>query len=187
MVGASIVIFIVSIIGFGIAVVPVIVAAVRSRGGTPTEVLTAVGPMILLCLVLIFPVIYVLSRMQLFLVPLASEAQGPLRSIGISWRLVGGNWWRTATVVFILGIIVYILIIVVSGLAGGIALMVAGVPASATRAAGTVGLVEALMSGLIQVITAPLMAALYVTLYQDLLLRKGGSDLEARLGALPKG
>jgi hypothetical protein len=29
--------------------------------------------------------------------------------------------------------------------------------------------------------------SVFVTVYQDLVLRKGGGDLEARLGALPQG
>jgi hypothetical protein len=188
MIGAAIVIFIVSVVGFGIAIVPALVAIVRVRGvGSPAEVLGVVGPMILVCLLLILPVIYVVSRMQLFMVPLVSEPQGPLQSIGTSWRLVGGNWWRTTTVVFILGIIVYVLLIVIIAIAGAVMAVGSRPPASTGQLFSAVVLIGVLTGGLVRFVTAPLMVALHVTLYQDLLLRKGGGDLEARLGALPKG
>ena len=188
MFGASVVFMIVGVVGFAIAVIPGLVAAVRARGaGGPAEVVAAVAPMLLVCLVLMLPVLYVLGRLQLFLVPLVSEPEGPLQSIGTSWRLVGGNWWRATTVVFILGVIIYILTIIVVAIAGTVAVLMVGTPTTPGTILSAAALVGALMGGLIRIFSVPLMASLYVTLYQDLKLRKGGGDLEARLGALPKG
>jgi hypothetical protein len=139
------------------------------------------------CLLLAIPVIYVVSRMLLYMVPLVAERQGPLRSIATSWRLVGGNWWRSSTVLFVMGIIVYVLTIVVIAIAGAIGVMVTGIPTGPGQVFGAVAVIGALMGGAIRIVSAPLMSAVFVSLYQDLVLRKGGGDLEARLGELPKG
>ena len=52
---------------------------------------------------------------------------------------------------------------------------------------GRVQLVTLLVGAFVRIFTMPLLVAVYVALYQDLMLRKGGADLEARMGALPKG
>jgi hypothetical protein len=125
--------------------------------------------------------------MLLYMVPLVADKEGPLRSIATSWRLVGGNWWRTSTMLFVMGIIVYVLTIFVIAITGAIGVMITGIPTGAGQALGTIGVIGALTGGAVRIVSAPLMCALFVSIYQDLVLRKGGGDLEARLGALPKG
>jgi hypothetical protein len=187
-IGATLLVAIAGVIGTGVAMVPFFIAlAGNPRGAALPEIAARMGPAILVCFVLAIPVIYVVSRMLLYMVPLVAERQGPLRSIATSWRLVGGNWWRTSTVLFVMAIIVYVLTIVVVGIAGAIGLMVTGIPTAPGQALGTVAVIGALMGGAIRIVSAPLMSALFVSIYHDLVLRKGGGDLEARLGALPKG
>jgi hypothetical protein len=171
-----------------VAFVPIFIAmAGRLSRATLPQVAARMGPAFLVCLVLLIPITYVVVRMMLYMVPLVAESQGPVRSIATSWRLIGGNWWRTLTVVCVMAIIVYVLTIVVLAIAGAIGVMVAGVPKGAGQVLGAVAMVGALVGGLLRVVSGPLMAALFVSIYQDLQLRKGGGDLEARLGALPKG
>jgi hypothetical protein len=187
-IGASLLVAIAGVIGAGVALVPFfIVLAGNPRGATLPQIAARMGPAVLVCLLLAIPVIYVVSRMLLYMVPLVAERQGPLRSIATSWRLVGGNWWRSSTVLFVMGIIVYVLTIVVIAIAGAIGVMVTGIPTGPGQVFGAVAVIGALMGGAIRIVSAPLMSAVFVSLYQDLVLRKGGGDLEARLGELPKG
>jgi hypothetical protein len=138
-------------------------------------------------ILLIIPGIYVLNRMQLFIIPAVTEAAGPGESVGKSWRLVGGNWWRTASLVFVMVVMVYILSLVLIAIVGSIAVAIAGAPTSVAQGIGKFAVVGVLATAVVNIFTKPLMVAVLVAMYQDLLLRKGGGDLEARLGALPKG
>jgi hypothetical protein len=144
-------------------------------------------PSILVSVVLLIPVTYVVTRMSLYMVPLITESQGSGESVGTSWRLVGGNWWRTTTVLFVIFAVAYLLAIALISIVDGVTFAAIGGARSASQAVGTVALVTAGMVTIVKMLIAPLSASLLVVLYQDLLLRKGGGDLESRLGALPKG
>ncbi|HEY6455392.1 MAG TPA: hypothetical protein VIY90_08955 [Steroidobacteraceae bacterium] len=140
-------------------------------------------------ILIIIPGFYVWNRLQLYMVPLMDEAQGPVASLGSSWRAVGGNWWRTAVVVFVMFVILIVLEIILAALAGFIAAfagMGAGVSANPAMLVGRVQLITVFVGAVVRIFTIPLVFAVFVALYQDLLLRKGGADLEARLGALPQ-
>ena len=141
-------------------------------------------------ILLLVPGFYLWNRMQLFMVPLVDESQGPFASLGASWEAVGGNWWRTAVVVFVMFVILIVLEAVLGTLAvslatiGGIG---SGVSANPALMVGRVQLITTLVGALVRIFTTPLVFAVFIALYHDLLLRKGGGDLEARLGALPRG
>lgn len=186
--GSTLLVALVGLIGAVVAMVPFFISvAGNPRGATLPQIAARMGPAVLVCLVLAIPVIYVVSRLLLYMVPLVVDKQGPVESIATSWRLVGGNWWRTSTILFVMAVIVYVLTILLIGIAGGVGVMITGLPTGPRQAIGTVAVFGALMGGAIRVVSAPLMSALFVSIYQDLVLRKGGGDLEARLGALPKG
>jgi hypothetical protein len=136
---------------------------------------------------LIIPGLYVWNRLQLYIVPVVAETQGPGESLAGSWSLVGGNWWRTAAVVSVIFVILIVLELVVGVLVGILAGIGGGAVTSAAELAVRTSLISIVAGTLVNIITLPLVIAAFVALYQDLLLRKGGGDLEARLGALPKG
>jgi hypothetical protein len=141
-------------------------------------------------ILLLIPGFYIWNRLQLYMVPLVDEGQGPFTSLGSSWRAVGGNWWRTAIVVFVMFVILIVLEIILAALAGFIAAFAgagAGVSANPAALVGRVQMITVFVGAIVRIFTMPLIFAVFVALYQDLLLRKGGADLEARLGALPKG
>ncbi len=140
-------------------------------------------------ILLVIPGFYVWNRLELYLVPLVAESKGPFESLGTSWRLVGGNWWRTATVLFVM----FVILIVLEGLLSTLVISIVGfggltsaAAANPVQALARVQLVTMLVGALVRIFTVPLIFAALVALYQDLQLRKGGGDLEARLGALPK-
>src|SRR5665213_2834342 len=112
------------------------IAAV-SRGETPAfgtalslslrRLLAMIGATILFGLavgvgfvLLLIPGIYLAVRLQLFLVPLIIEPQGPAASLGTSWRLVGGNWWRALTVVTVLFVILLVLELLLGALTAAV-------------------------------------------------------------------
>ena len=141
-------------------------------------------------ILLFIPGCYVWNRLQLFAVPLVDEAKGPFASLGASWRAVGGNWWRTAAVVFVIFVILVVLEMVlgmVAGIVGAVGTLGGAAGSSPAAIMGRVQLVTLLVGAFVRIFTMPLLVAVYVALYQDLMLRKGGADLEARMGALPKG
>jgi hypothetical protein len=141
-------------------------------------------------ILLLIPGFYVWNRLQLYMVPLVDESQGPFSSLGASWHAVGGHWWRTATVVFVMFVILVVLEIILTLLAGSIAAIGgagSGISANPALLLGRVQVITIFVGALIRIFTTPLIFAAFVALYQDLQLRKGGADLEARLGALPKG
>jgi hypothetical protein len=138
-------------------------------------------------ILLFIPGIYILNRMQLFIVPVIAESKGPGESVGTSWRLVGGHWWRTASLVFVMVIMVYILGLLLVGIVSGVAVAIVGAPTSLAQGIGKFGVLGVLAAAIVSIFTKPLMVAVLVTIYQDLQLRKDGGDLAARLGALPKG
>jgi hypothetical protein len=135
---------------------------------------------------LIIPGIYVAVRLMLFLVPLIVEPEGPATALGTSWRLVGGNWWRALIVVSVLFVILFVLEILLGALTGVVGVLIGGRPTDTAHMIAKVSLASLAIGAVVRVFTAPLVCAMGVALYHDLLLRKGGGDLEARLGALPK-
>jgi hypothetical protein len=136
---------------------------------------------------LIVPGVYVWNRLQLFVVPLVTGPEGPGTSLSTSWRLVGGHWWRTATLIFVMLAILYVLDLALVAVAAAIAAAVHGGVSNLVQSAGSFVLGSIVVSAIVGIFTTPLLVTVFVTVYQDLLLRKGGGDLEARLGALPKG
>ena len=142
-------------------------------------------------ILVLIPGFYVWNRLQLYIVPLVGEGQGPFRSLGSSWRAVGGNWWRTAAVVSVMFIILIVLQMIVSALAGFVAAFT-GISAKVLTAnpallAARLQLISLFVGAFVRIFTTPLIFSASVALYQDLLLRRGGADLEARLEALPQG
>jgi hypothetical protein len=138
-------------------------------------------------ILLIIPGIYVLNRLQLSVVPAVIESRGPGESVGISWNLVGGNWWRTASLAFVMVVMVYILGLALIFLVGSAGVLVVGAPRTIAQGISKFAVVGAVATAVVTIFTRPLMVAVLVAMYEDLQLRKGGGDLEARLGALPKG
>ena len=188
MLGASILVGLAGGLGFILAAIPIFLSlSGLTRGATFPQIIAQLTPQILESLVLSLPVIYVLFRMMLYIACRSWRvAISILRRLGTSWRLVGGNWWRTSTVVFVLGIVVYILMIVVIAVAGAGAGFVVGRAAGSQPAAVAAALSVGIALGATKVISSPLICAMIIAIYRDLQLRKGGGDLEARLGALRK-
>ena len=105
------------------------------------------------------------------------DGKGIIEGLSYSHKLVWGNWWRTATLLTVGIIIVYILF-VIAALALG---MTAGF---VSRDRTILLLVQFLSSGVATFIMTPFLIALMLEIYRDLKLRKEGGDLAGRLSSL---
>lgn len=139
----------------------------------------------LLILALVVVILYVSVRVQFWLVALFDADCGAASAIGRSWRLVKDHWWHTTGIMFVAGIVIWIL-----GLAVGV---IAGVLASwFTVTGGALGAVShlrviAAVAALARVLSMPLLTAAWLAIYHDLKLRREGADLAARAEALGGG
>lgn len=121
--------------------------------------------------------IYVWGRAFLANIALVVEDAAVFRSLGISWTLIKGHWWRTSTVYSVALIIVmvfYVIIIVANGIAG-----------VALRGSFTA---ETVLSPLVTILggSVPMsfLPAVLLSTYYDLKLRQEGADLASRADAL---
>lgn len=105
---------------------------------------------------------------------IVAEGQGVVEATRNSHRLVWGNWWRTAalmTIIVFIFVAVYALIAVLSAV---------GVVAEGGDA--DPGLVVYVFIVLANALITPVMYAMWLSIFNDLRLRRDGADLEQRLG-----
>jgi hypothetical protein len=131
------------------------------------------------CVLLLIPGLILMVSLMLSWNLAVLEKKGPVAALTGSHNLVWGNWWRTAAILTVGFIIVFVLYMA-AGLVMGV---VAGVlghndPLFATMVSGL--LVGVLMS----LVVTPFYVAMMIAIYWDLKLRKEGGDLAARVGAL---
>jgi hypothetical protein len=108
------------------------------------------------------------------------ETKGPVAALTGSHRLVWGNWWRTAAILTVGFIILIVLYIAVGFLVELLTRLVAvdGDPFTVAFVSGLI------INGVLYLLATPYYAALLLSVYWDLKLRKEGGDLVARVGAL---
>jgi hypothetical protein len=149
-------------IGFGVGIVLVpVVAASR----------------VLAVLAWVILGIYLWGRLQLWMVAVFAEDAGTFRAMGVSWRLVGGHWWRSATILTV-GIIIVLVISMLFGLVGNLIFVVVRVD----RMSVLMG--NQLITAVERVFVTPMMPAVLVAMYYDFKLRREGGDLAARTKSL---
>ncbi len=108
------------------------------------------------------------------------DRSGPFAAIKQSHNLVWGNWWRTAAILSVLFIIAIVFFSIVG--------LVAGVFAMDVDEAGTIPTspwwFDFLLIPAISAVLYPLFYAVPYAMWQDLKLRRKGSDLENRMDSL---
>ncbi len=103
--------------------------------------------------------------------------RGPLASLGYSWRLTSGSFWR----LFVIYSVALVILVVFYFIA-----TLLGTAVAAVLAHGDVVVMAAVMSVVVVVlgaIAAPFYSALMLAVYGDLSVRKEGADLALRLAA----
>ena len=121
--------------------------------------------------------VYLWGRLQLWIVALFAEPVGTLRSMAISWDLIRGHWWRAATILTVGIIIVLIITMVFSFLAGLVFVMIHVDAMSLIIGNQLIGAAE-------RVFVTSMIPALMVAMYYDFKLRREGGDLAARAKSL---
>jgi hypothetical protein len=128
-------------------------------------------------ILILIPGFYLLGVLCLWPACLFIAGAGPVRSLTMSSELISGYWWRTTTILTM----AFILLMVVSWVVGGVVGAVVGLFSR------DVVSLQLALQGVVVVVTMftlPMMPAVLVAIYRDLNLRREGSDLAARLGAL---
>lgn len=109
------------------------------------------------------------------------EGKGPLDALIGSHKLVWGNWWRTAAILTVGTILVFVIYLTVALILGIITPFIGLSVADIAVYSLISGLLVAVLMSLL---VMPFFSALLIALYWDLKLRKEGGDLAARVGAL---
>lgn len=151
----------------------------------PIVNLNLYGSVVALGLVLLVPGQILMISLGFVLTYVALEQRSPFDSLKASRALVRGHWWRTATIATVAGLLFY-LPDVLRELVEGVASTAAGAsgknvsdPEFAPAIALALTLLLAAVSGLL----LPLLNAIMLAQFNDLKLRRSGSDLLARATA----
>lgn len=130
-------------------------------------------------LLLVVPGIVLLVSLSLYAPVPHLEQRSVWASLGRSHQLVfGGNWWRTAVV----GTIAFLVTLVLAVLVMAVGLTPVAFGYGEYDAPVILG--SAIGEAAAYMLTIPLYQAVTVALYEDLLLRREGADLNARLATL---
>lgn len=141
---------------------------------------------------LILPGIWLAYSLVLFPVPVLMENLGPLKGLEKSYDTVKGHWWRTTTVLTVIGIIIaalYLAAFTVVGAATGISLLSLHSlfhPEALARDS-SLFVWAAILNAVLNALLSPLGYAMAVAQYEDLSLRHSGDDLEERIGSVMEG
>jgi hypothetical protein len=139
--------------------------------------------MILATLLLIIPAFILTVSLALCYTLAMLENRGPIEALSESHRLVWGNWWRTAAILTV-GFIIIFVISMVAGLISGVLTPLLALSGGAEYLLLVTTIVGWVVGIGMNVLLTPFYVALPISVYWDLKLRKDGGDLAARVGAL---
>ena len=126
---------------------------------------------------LAFPATYVAVALSCAWVALLLTGKGPLASLGYSWRLTSGNFWRLS-LIYTVALVMIIVLYVLAGLIAGFL--------SLPLAHGDIAVVTAVTTVVVVIVGAigtPFYSALALAVFGDLAVRKEGTDLAQRISA----
>jgi hypothetical protein len=135
---------------------------------------------------LLAALIYVGARLQLWPAAIFVDDYGGAAALGRSWDLVRGHWWRVTAIGFVAGVVTWVLQFAVEGslmLMSGVFSTHIGDVGDLIRRIRT----AAMVAQIANLITMPLLTAVWLAIYRDLKLRREGGDLAARAEALGAG
>lgn len=134
-----------------------------------------------ICLVFVF--IYVSLRLQIWMAAMFSENLSGPASLGRSWELVKGNWWRVTGIAFVSGVVIWVISMAI-GAAVGIVTGIIGIHGTTPEAVLRGMQIIGAAGQVARLLTMPLLTAVWLAIYHDLKLRREGGDLAARTEAL---
>jgi hypothetical protein len=128
---------------------------------------------------LLIPGVYLLVKMQLWVVAMFVDDTSALESINRSWRLTDKRWWRTFVILSVALILVYVFVWAFAFIVG-----VLGKVAQFSFADRLI--VNQIISFFSNIIVVPMIVAISIVMYHDYKLRSEGGDLAMRVGSLGK-
>jgi hypothetical protein len=157
------------ILGFAIALPVAGLFLVLLSASTLVRLIVGTVAVVALC--------YAVGKVVLGTVVLIVEDRRASDSLRRSWNLTTGYWWRVATILTVLIIVIVALFLFIGIIAGVLA-------ASMGSNGGIPGLLIQVITLLGNTLITPLYSAVLVAIYYDLKLRKEGADLAGRVNAL---
>jgi hypothetical protein len=157
------------LVGIAVALPTVVLFFILAGAPTMVRLIVGAAAFLVFC--------YTVGKIILGALILIVEDKGALESLGRSWTMTTGYWWRVATILTVLVIVIVVLFLIIGIIAGVVA-------ASMGSTGGTSGLLIQVISLLGNALISPLYAAVLLTIYYDLKLRKEGADLAGRVNAL---
>lgn len=128
--------------------------------------------------VLAIPCVILAVSLLLFSPICLFDNEGPIGALIGSHYLIWGHWWRTTTILTVGLFVVLVFYMIVS---------LPFLLLSASGSLAPVGLFSSLIVvALVSLVMTPFYIALILSIFWDLKLRKGGSDLAARVDALER-
>ncbi|HEX6450970.1 MAG TPA: glycerophosphoryl diester phosphodiesterase membrane domain-containing protein [Trebonia sp.] len=128
-------------------------------------------------------------RWQLVVPVAVLERAGPLKSMGRSWRLVRGSWWRVLGILILTDLIVGLMTLLIRvpfAIGGGGLGIFTGQSSSGSTSVMAVAL--AAVGGIIAgTLLAPLSAGVTALMYADLRMRREGMDITLQASATAGG
>lgn len=153
-----------------IGIVVLVVALLAVAGSTVAAVIVG----IVLGIGTLVAIVWIAIKISLAAPALVLERVGPIKALGRSWQLTGGQWWRIFGITLLANIIVSMISSIVQ--VPAVAIM-----AASAGAAGTPGVAAVLTSELISVVvsalTTPFTAGVTALLYLDQRIRKEALDV----------
>ena len=131
----------------------------------------------------IVPGIYLSVSLSMFALCIVLEGDGVVESLRHSFRLISGNWWRTAIIGTVVLIVYYVLSLAIE-IPFYVLESVLFTLEPGTQPGPGQTLLSMVGSFISAIVTFPLMMAAVIAVFHDLKLRKEGQDLEARVEAL---
>jgi hypothetical protein len=126
---------------------------------------------------LLIPATYVFVQLLFSSAAMLLGGAGAIESLGRSWRLTQGSFWRVTvvlTVAFVIILVAYVLLILIAGV---LAALIGRGDVIVMMAAYTAVIVA------LAALLAPFYTALLLAMFGDLSVRKEGADLAQRLSA----
>lgn len=130
---------------------------------------------------LLIPGVWLWGLLQFAVVATIVERSGVIASLATSRRLVTGNWWRANVVVFVAFVLMMVLVMVL-GAIGGVIMAMSGLPVTSNSVGAEVA--TQVISGVVNLFTTSFFPCVLLAVFNDLKLRKDGTDLLNRVGAL---
>jgi hypothetical protein len=134
---------------------------------------------------LIVPFLILMVSLGLCFATALFEDKGPVGALSESHRLVWGNWWRTAAILSVGFVIIFVIYLIAGMIIGLIAPLLIFGGGGGTENVLLISLISGLLIGVLtSLLMAPFYISMAIAIYWDLKLRKDGGDLAARVGAL---